>query len=60
MQVRDAANRSTGEAYVQYANERMATASINHFNGFEIAGRKLAVQVRAKFDHVICEIRVWI
>jgi RNA-binding protein 39 len=35
----------TGEGYVQYADEPMASAAIKHFNGFELVGQKLTVQV---------------
>lgn len=47
--VRDPMGVSTGEGYVQYADKPMADTATKHFNGFDIAGRKLTVQVAPVF-----------
>ncbi|KAF5835458.1 hypothetical protein DUNSADRAFT_7347 [Dunaliella salina] len=43
--VRDAAGRSTGEAYVQYTDKPMADKAVTHFNNFDIGGFRMTVQV---------------
>ena len=47
VKVERAPGAAASEAFVQYADKPMADNAIKHFNGFEIAGRRLTVQVRA-------------